>query len=203
MRDLAVFHGQVLLHLGPHRVGHGDAVAVEVHAEGRDDVGLGAESDGGAQRLAGQHVRAVELTVDHPVQQHLPVGLGFERHVQAFVFEVALFIGHHERGAVGQLDEAELQGLLFRACGFLRQGRQTQGRRAGQGQGVGGETAAVDVERGIGHGELLTEEKNGGQKQNGAHFLTRAERAGNGRRCPVSGETGCRAAIGSEPVGLK
>ena len=40
---------------------------------------LRAEADGRAERLAGEHVRAVELAVDHPIEQDLPVGLGLER----------------------------------------------------------------------------------------------------------------------------
>jgi hypothetical protein len=58
------------------------------------DLGLGADADRGAERLPGQHVRAIELAVDHPVEQHFPVGLGFERDVEAFILEIALLIGH-------------------------------------------------------------------------------------------------------------
>jgi hypothetical protein len=57
-------------------VENGNSVAVEVHREGGDDVSLGAEADGGRQRLAGQHVRTVELAVDDAVEQYLPIGLG-------------------------------------------------------------------------------------------------------------------------------
>jgi hypothetical protein len=111
----------------PHRVGNGDAVAVQVHREGGDDVGLGAEADGRAERLAGQHMGAVELAVDHAVEQYLPVGLGFERDVEAFVFEETLLVGDGQRRHVGELDEAEFQvGFLSRAdraaacgCGHL------------------------------------------------------------------------------------
>ena len=74
---------------------------------------LGAEADGGAERLAGQHVRAVELAGDHAVEQHLPVGLRFERDVEAFLLEEALLLGDGERRHVGELDEAELQLLLL------------------------------------------------------------------------------------------
>ena len=83
-------------------------------AVGGDDVGFGAEADGGAQRLAGEHVRAIELAVDHAVEQHLPVGLRFESDVEPFVLEEAFFVGHHQRRAIGQLDEAELQRFLLR-----------------------------------------------------------------------------------------
>ena len=77
-----------------------------------DDVGLGAEADRGAERLAREHVRAVELAGDDAIEDDLPVGLRLERHVQAFVFEVAFLIGDGERRHVGELDEAELQ-LFF------------------------------------------------------------------------------------------
>ncbi|MDZ7818709.1 MAG: hypothetical protein U5K55_08850 [Aliarcobacter sp.] len=111
------------------------------------------------QRLARQHVGAVELAVDHAVEQHLPVGLGFERDVEAFVFKVALFVGHHERRAVGQLDEAELQGFLFRAGRLGRQGGRAKRGGTGQGDGLGGETAAIQVANGRRHEELLVKEK--------------------------------------------
>ncbi len=81
---------------------------------------LGAEADGGAERLAGQHVGAVQLAVDDPVQQHLPVGLGLQGDVQAFVLEVAFLIGDGQRRHVGEFDEAELQLLFFRV--FLGDG---------------------------------------------------------------------------------
>ncbi len=74
---------------------------------------LGAVADGGGERLAGEHVGAVEFTGDHPVEQHLPVGLRLEGDVEAFVFEEAFLVGDRERRHVGQLDEAELELILL------------------------------------------------------------------------------------------
>ncbi len=113
VHGLAVFHGHMRLHLVPDAVGHGDGVAVQVHDEGGDDVGLGAKADGGAQGLTREHVRAIEFTRDDAIEQHLPVGLGFKGDVQAFVFEVAFFVGDGQRHHVGELDEAELEFLLL------------------------------------------------------------------------------------------
>ena len=107
--DLSAFHRQQRLHLLPDRVRHHDRVAVEVHAQRGHDLGLGAEADRRAERLAGEHVGAVELAVDHAVEQHFPVGLRLERDVQALVLEVVLLVGDHQWRAVGELDEAELQ----------------------------------------------------------------------------------------------
>ena len=87
-------------------------------------MGFGAEADRCGERLACEHMRAVELAVDHTVEQHFPVGLGFERHEQAFVEEVALLVGNREGGHVGELNEAEgqlvfleLERLSMRGCG--------------------------------------------------------------------------------------
>ena len=77
-----------------------------------DDVGLRADADRRAERLAREHVRAVELAGDHAIENDLPVGLRLERDVQAFVLEEALLVRDGERRHVGELDEAELE-LLF------------------------------------------------------------------------------------------
>ena len=122
--------GDVGQHLRPDRVRHGDRVAIQVHAEGGDHIGLGAEADGRAQRLTGQHVRAVEFAADHAVEEHLPVRLRFERDVQALVLEVAFLIGNGQRRHVGELDEAELDLLLLELQRLRqrRRGRQQHGR---------------------------------------------------------------------------
>ncbi len=106
------------LHLLPDRVGHGDAVAVQVHAESGNDVGLSAIADGGAQRLARKHVGAVQLTGDDPIQQNFPVGLGFQFDEQPFVHKEALLPGHRQGRHVGQFDEAEFQVWFFRGPDF-------------------------------------------------------------------------------------
>ena len=80
---------------------------------GRDDVGLGAEADGGPERLAGQHVGAVELAGDHPVEQHLPVRLRLQGHEEPLVLEEALLVGDGQRRHVRQLDETELELVLL------------------------------------------------------------------------------------------
>ena len=74
---------------------------------------LGAEADGGCERLTGEHVRAVKLAANHTVEQHFPVGLRLQRHVEAFFGEVAFLFGDRERRHVGEFDEAELQIGLF------------------------------------------------------------------------------------------
>ncbi|MNC37025.1 hypothetical protein D3C75_855740 [compost metagenome] len=135
---LAVCHRHVFLHLRPHRVGHGDGVAVEVHGEGGDHVGLGAEADGGAQRLAGQHVRAIQLAGDHAVEQHLPVGLGLEADVQPLVLEEALLVGDGQRCHVGEFDEAELELFLLR-IGGQGDGAGQRGEQQGGGAGQAGQ----------------------------------------------------------------
>jgi hypothetical protein len=74
---------------------------------------LGAEADGRGERLAGEHMGAVEFAGDHPVEQNLPVRLGFEGDIEALILEVAVLIGDRERRHVGQLDEAEFQLVLL------------------------------------------------------------------------------------------
>ena len=149
MNGLAVGAGRnVLLHLGPDLVRHRDAVAVEIHREGRDDVGLGAEADGRGDRLAGQHVRAIELAGDDAVEQHFPVGLRLEGDEEAFVFEEALLLGDGDRHHVGELDEAELQLVLL---GLEWRGVRAAGDHAlcGNGAGGGKDAAASEGEAGL------------------------------------------------------
>ena len=69
---------------------------------------LGAESDGCGKRLTGQHVCAVQLPVDDPVQQHLPIGLRLQGDEEALILEIAVLIGDRQRGHIGQLDKTEL-----------------------------------------------------------------------------------------------
>ena len=57
-----------LLVLWPGHAQHVENSDLEI--VGDDDVRLGADADRGAKRLARQHVRAVELAVDHTVGQH-------------------------------------------------------------------------------------------------------------------------------------
>ena len=113
MLGLAPFHGQIALDHAPDLVRKGDRVAVEIKAERSDEIGLGAIADGGGDGLACQHMRAVKLPADDPVKQHLPVGLRFQRDVQSFFGEKALFLGDGQRGHVRQLDETQLQTGLF------------------------------------------------------------------------------------------
>ena len=114
MPDPAAFGGQARLDLRPDLVRQRDGIAVEVEAERRDQIGLGAIADGRRDGLSRQHVRAVQLPADHPVEQDLPVRLRLERDVQPFLGEEALFLGDGQRRHVGQLDEAQLQVRLFR-----------------------------------------------------------------------------------------
>ena len=66
---------------------------------------------------------AVKLAVDNPVEQHFPVGLGFQGDVQPLIFEKAFFIGNGKRRHVGQLDKAELKIFLFQFQFFRLQWR--------------------------------------------------------------------------------
>ena len=87
-------------------------------------MGFGAIPDGRPQWLAGQHVSPIQLTVDHPVQQHLPVGLGLQGHEQAFFLEVAFLVSDGQRRHIRQFDKTELQVGLFRpAHRIVRQRR--------------------------------------------------------------------------------
>ena len=102
------------LHLLPDLVRDRDRVAVEIEAERGHQVRLRADAERRADRLAGQHVGAVELAGDHAIEQDLPVGLRFERDVEILLLEEAELLRDHERRAVGELDEAELQLVLLR-----------------------------------------------------------------------------------------
>ena len=81
MYGLAVFLRHVLFHLFPDVVRNGNTVTVEVHTERGNHIGLGAKANGRPQGLPGKHMRAIQFTVDHPIQQNFPVSLRFERHI--------------------------------------------------------------------------------------------------------------------------
>lgn len=102
-----VQNGIVFLHLGPDVVGDGDAVAIEIHGEGGDDVRFGAEADGRGDGLTGEHVGSVEFAGNDVVEEGLPVGLGDNFDLEAFVFEEALFLGDDDGSAIGKFDKAE------------------------------------------------------------------------------------------------
>ena len=119
--------GQLGRHGGPDAVGHRDGVAVEIHGKRRHQLGLGADADVGRQGLARQHLGTVQLAVYHPIQQDLPVRLGFEGDVESLILEIAPLVGHRQRRHVGQLDEAEPELLLLR--GSQCQHRQRQRRQ--------------------------------------------------------------------------
>ena len=104
----------IRLHLSPDGVGNGDAVAVQIHAERGNNVGPGAKTDGRPQRLAGQHMRAVQLAVDDAIEQHLPVGLRFQRDVQPFVLEITLLVGDRQWRHIGEFDKAEFKVFFFK-----------------------------------------------------------------------------------------
>ena len=76
-------------------------------------MGLGAEADGRANRLPGQHVRPVEFAVDDAVEQHLPIGLRLQGDEKPLVLEEELLLGNDQGRAVGQLDEAEFEFVFF------------------------------------------------------------------------------------------
>ena len=107
LRPTIVHRGHVRLHLVPDVIGNGDRIAVQVHREGRDDMRFGAIADCCRQRLARQHMRAVQLAVDHAVQQHFPVGLRLKPDKKPLVFKVSQLVGHGQRCHIGQLDKAE------------------------------------------------------------------------------------------------
>ena len=98
-------------------------------------MGFGAIANGGGQRLAGEHVGAIERAGDDAVEQHLPIGLRLERHIEPFILEIAKLIGNGERGHVGELDEAEFQLVLFdieHGSAAGRAGQQAQGKTGKQ-----------------------------------------------------------------------
>ena len=113
MLHLAVLHWQVLLHFIPNRIRHRDAIAVQIHAEGCDHVCLGANPNGCAQWLTGQHVGTIELSIDHAVEQNFPVGLSFQRDIQTFVLEESFLVSDNQRCTVRQFDEAKFQFFFF------------------------------------------------------------------------------------------
>ena len=105
--------GYVGLHLLPDLVGDRDAIAVEIHAAGGNNVGLGAETNGRANRLPGQHVRPVEFAVNDAIEQHLPIGLRLQGDEKPLVLKEELLLGNDQGRAVGQLDETELEFVFF------------------------------------------------------------------------------------------
>jgi hypothetical protein len=84
--------------------------------------------------LPGEHVRAVEFTVDHAIENDFPVGLWLERDIQPFVFEVALFIRDGERRHVGEFDEPEFELFFLRSF--------SGGDRVGDGKQTADDTGA-------------------------------------------------------------
>ena len=138
--------GQARFHHGPDRIADGDRVAVQIHRQRRHDMGLRAIADGRGQGLARQHMRPVQLARDHPVQQHLPIRLRFQRDEQALVFKELLFIGDGQRGHIGQLDEAKRQVRLFdiQRLGPCRAG---QGRAGQKDQGETGHDRSLRYEK--------------------------------------------------------
>ena len=127
-----VLAGNIFLHFFPDRVGHGNAVTIQVHAEGRNDVRLGAITNRGSQWLTCQHMRAIELTVNHPVQQHFPVGLGFQSDEKPLFFEIPFLVRYGERRHVRKFDKTKFQvGLLRPAHRICRHGvgREPHGQR--------------------------------------------------------------------------
>lgn len=90
MLRAAVIHlRNVRLHHFPNLVGNGDAVAVEIHGERRDDVCLCAKADRGRKRLAGQHMGAIQFSCYDPIKQNFPVCLRLQGHEEAFFFKIA------------------------------------------------------------------------------------------------------------------
>ena len=121
------------LHLLPDFIADRDAIAIKVHRERRDDMGLGAEPDRRGKRLTGKHMRPVKLSVDHPIEQNLPVGLRFKSDEKPFILEIPFLIGHSERRHIGQLDKAEFQ-LVLLDIKHPRKSRLAQRRGRGQGK---------------------------------------------------------------------
>jgi len=127
MYRFTVFLRHMFFHFVPYRIGDGNSVAIEIHGEGRHHMGLGAKAHRRPQRLPRQHMGAIQLAINHPVQQHLPIGLGFQGHEQAFFLEVAFLIGDGQRRHVRQFDKTELEiGLLRPAHSIIRHGRCRQ-----------------------------------------------------------------------------
>ncbi len=181
--------GDVRLHLRPDFVRHGDAVAVQVHREGRDDMRLGAVADRGGQRLPGEHVGAVELSVDHPVEQHLPVGLRLERDEQPLLEEVALLVGHRERRHVGQLDEAEGQLVLFQ-IEHLRSARRGERRRRDEAEDQSFHVQSLSSGRGRGRPNTQKAADTLREGREGSSGFAQMARSFGG--CVTTGHAACR-----------
>ena len=172
VNGLAVLVRDVGLHLRPDLVRHRDPVAVQVHRERRDDMRLGAVADGSRERLAGQHVGAVEPAVDHAVEQNLPVRLRLERDEEALVLEIPQLIGHRERRHVGQLDEAEGELVLFHVqhLGVGRRRQRDQGQ-SGRGSQYGAHGLSF-----LGDGTSLKASGNEKSRRPGLRTRSRIER---------------------------
>ena len=78
-----------LLHLFPDVFGDVMPLPFRSMLNARDEVCLRAEADGRGDRLARQHVRAVEFAADDAVEKDFPVRLRLERDEKTFVLEVA------------------------------------------------------------------------------------------------------------------
>ena len=123
----AILHFRnIRLHRFPDFIGNRDAIAVQIHGKGRDDMGFGAISDGRGKRLACQHMRPVQLPADHAIQQNLPVRLRFQGDEQAFVFKIPVLIGDSQRRHIRQFDKPELQLIFLKRKHFSRGGRADQ-----------------------------------------------------------------------------
>ena len=80
---------------------------------------LGAITDSRGERLPCQHMRPVQLPVDHPVEQNLPIRLRFQSDVKPFILEEPLLISHRQRRHIGEFDEAEFQAFCKRMADRL------------------------------------------------------------------------------------
>lgn len=84
----------ITFHCSPHLIRHGDGIAVQIQGHRRDDMGIRVIIDDRVQGLPWQHLRTVQFTTEHTVEQYLPIRLSDQLHLQAFIFEVAKLIGH-------------------------------------------------------------------------------------------------------------
>lgn len=58
------------------------------HAKGGNHLGLGAYPWVAPMHgLTSQHMGAIELPIDDPIQQHLPVGLGLQSYIEPLILE--------------------------------------------------------------------------------------------------------------------
>ncbi len=106
------------LHLLPDVVRDGDRVAVQVDAERRDHVRPSCRCRCVAPIGWPASMCAPSSSPrDHAIEQDLPVGLRLERDVELLLLEEAELLRDHERRAVGELDEAELELVLLRRRG--------------------------------------------------------------------------------------